>query len=443
MRPSKLSVIRYLLSVTGRRHLLFILSLFIVSFLFAACSLAEDITPPPGYVRAVARDTQPPQIVKGAVTGTLTNGTAGATMPVGQELVLRIFDNFAEQEPVATTLQPDGTFAFTDLDLPTGRTFIVTTRYNDVLYTSAVAEATADTSQYQLPVIIYEASTDPAVITISRLHIVFDFQPGVAQIGELITLSNSGDKTLTSSASDGSIVRLPLPSGYTELTFQDGELGNRYRQTADGFADTVPVAPGPDARQILLAYKLPYTDALTFSQSLPYPVTTLNLLVPDVGVTLTGPKLTDNGLSELQPGSGVFRAYTRADLKAGETLSFDLAGQPTLTPNPASATPNSTATTPSPTFNWRNLLIGFLALALVGSIVVYGWMGVHPKSPAQAVAHPARERREALLDLLARLDNDFEAGKISEPKYKAKRVKLKNEIHLLLTAENAQKAEKK
>jgi len=75
--------------------------------------------------------------------------------------------------------------------------------------------------------------------------------------------------------------------------------------------------------------------------------------------------------------------------------------------------------------------------------VVYWWGGVHEKSPAQAVAPPTRERREALLDLLAQLDNDFEAGRISEPKYKAKRVKLKNELRLLLTAENAKSAEKK
>jgi mono/diheme cytochrome c family protein len=390
-----------------------------------------------GYVRAFALDTQPPKIDKGTITGTLTNGTAGASLPTGQEMILRIFDNFTEKDPLTTTLQPDGTFTFTDLDLPTGRAFIVTTRYNNILYTSDVAEASADTTSYELPITIFETTTDPSVITIDRLHVVFDFQPGVVQVGELITISNSGDKTFASATTNGPAFTLPLPTGYTELTFQDGDLGDRYLQTTDGFVDTVPIAPGVDSRQILLSYKLPYTEALTFTQLMPYPVTALNLLVPDVGVTLTGANLTDEGVSEIQAGSGAFHTYSRADVKAGESLTFDLAGQPDLSAATTTTTTGSASTSaPSTTataFNWRNLLIGLLSLALVGSIVAYWWVGIKEKAEATATASASYSRREALLDLLAQLDSDFESGKISEPKYKAKREKLKAELKQVLS----------
>jgi hypothetical protein len=374
-----------------------------------------------GYVRAFALNAEAPKVEKGTIIGTLTNGTAGATVPANQEVTLRVFDNFQEQTPVTATVKPDGTFEFSGLDFPTGRAFIVTARYNDVLYTSEVAETLPDTFSYELPVTLYESTTDAAGLAIDRLHLVFDFQAGVVQVGELISISNSGDKTLISATSNGPTLSLALPTGYTELTFQDGALGDRYQQTTDGFADTLPIAPGPNARQILLSYKLPYTDTLAFSQPLPYPVAAINVLVPEVGVTANSAALTDEGVNSLQSGSA-FHTYTLANLPANTTLAFNLSGQPTLATT--STTPANSA--PASAINWRNILIGVLSLALVGSIGAYWWVG---RNEAQ---EPLPDQQSQLLSALAQLDDNFAAGKIDEAKYRAKREKLKAELKELL-----------
>jgi mono/diheme cytochrome c family protein len=380
------------------------------------------------YVRSLSLDTQPPVVEKGTITGKLSNGTSGSTVPANQEVSLRIFDNFQEQHPLTATVKADGTFAFDDLDLPEGRAFIVTTRYADVLYASEVAEVAADTKTYDLPITIYETTTDAASLTIDRLHIVFDFQGGAVQVGELVDISNNSAKAYVGAASGGPTLQLPLPAGYSELTFQDGQIGDRYQKTADGFADTLPIVPGADSRQILLSYKLPYTDSLTLSQVLPYSVGTLNFLVPDVGVTISGDNLADSGVSDVQGGR--FHTYTRAGLPANAPFAITLSGQPT-----AISSGSAPIATAGP--NWRNILIGILSLALVASIIAYWWTGQMEKTETvKAGGNPA----ETLLDAIARLDDEFEAGKLDEAKYQARREKLKAELRRVMEKETSGKS---
>jgi mono/diheme cytochrome c family protein len=399
---------------------------FLASLSLPNHSFVNQLTEPEqknvvGFVRSFALNAEAPKVEKGHITGLLTNGTPGGTVPAGQEVTLRVFDNFQEQTPLTTTAKPDGSFEFSGLDLPSGRAFIVTSRYNNVLYTSEVAQTAPDTFSFDLPVTLYESTTDPVGVAVDRLHLVFDFQPGVVQVGELISISNSSDKTFTSPAPNGPTLKLALPAGYSELTFQDGALGDRYQKTADGFADTLPIAPGPNARQILLSYKLPYTGALAFSQLLPYPVTAINVLVPDVGVTANSPALVDAGVSQLQ-GGGAFHTYTLADLPANSTLTFDLKGEPTVTSGTTTDTQVPSPSVPNSSINWRDILIGFLSLALAGSIGAYWWLGRN--QPNEILP----DQQSLLLSTLAQLDDDFAAGKIEAVKYRARREKLIAEL---------------
>ena len=61
-------------------------------------------------------------------------------------------------------------------------------------------------------------------------------------------------------------VRFSLPEGAANLEFQEGALGSRYVETADGFADTVPVRPGSETYQILFAFEMPYDRKLELVQ---------------------------------------------------------------------------------------------------------------------------------------------------------------------------------
>jgi hypothetical protein len=396
----------------------------------------QELTAAAEYVRAFSYDSKPPEIRKGTVTGALSNGTAGASPPADQPVVLHVFDNFNETDTITSTVKSDGTFEFTGIDLTPDRALIVSARYNDVLYTSDVGAVTPDQTDYQLPFTMFEPTTDSSVLSVERMHIVFEFStPGVLQVGELFVISNKSDKTFTAATPNGLTTTFPLPQGYTELGFQDGQLGDRYQQTADGFADTAPVRPGSGSRQILVSFKLPYTDSLTFTQKISYPSAAVNILLPDAGITLRGNGVTDDGVQDVQ-GSG-FHSYTISDIQAGGAIAFELQGKPSVATN----TTGGQASTPN-AFDMRSLLIGILSLALVASIVAYWWVqrGRSAAAPAKtgaankATRDPAA-RREALLREIAELDEGFEAGEYPEADYRKEREKLKAELRKLMGKE--------
>jgi mono/diheme cytochrome c family protein len=222
------------------------------------------------YVRTFSFNAVPPETVQGLVKGTLTNGTDPSAIPDGQEIELHLFDNFTEVD-VLTTTAIDGSFEFTGVDLPAGRAIIATTRYNDVLYTSDVTQVTGEEGSLELPILVYDSTTDDSAISLGRMHIVFDFTSSDAvQVGELLSVNNSGNTTLRPETESGPTLAFALPGGYTSLTFQDGAIGEGYLQTETGFADTQPIGPGVNARQILVSFKLPYTDALLYTDTAVY-----------------------------------------------------------------------------------------------------------------------------------------------------------------------------
>lgn len=379
------------------------------------------------FVRAFSFDAAPPEIAKGTVTGKLTNGTAGAAVPSGLEVTLHLFDNFQETGAVAAATGSDGAFEFSGVELLPDRALIVSAEHDGVTYASDVGVVTEGQTTFDLPLTVFEAASDPAALSIERMHVVFEFNEGYVQVGELFVIANNGDRAFAPAAPGGPTTAFPLPQGYSDLGFQDGSLGDRYLQTADGFADTAPVLPGSNSRQILVSFKLPYIDSLAFSQTLPYPSAAVNILLPDSGVALSGSGVTDEGTQDIQ-GSG-FRSYNVSAVEAGSVIAFELKGKPSFA---ASAAGGQLSTA----FDSRSLLIGGLSLALVASVIAYWWV---QRTPAPAAAAPkgraARDpaaRAEELLREIAELDEGFEAGEYPEADYRKEREKLKAELRRLM-----------
>jgi mono/diheme cytochrome c family protein len=188
-------------------------------------------------VRSFSFDTTALAVSSGTVTGTLTNGTPGASAPDGQAVVLHLFDNFQETDAITTTTQ-SGMFEFADVAFPPGRALILSVDYGGVIYVSDVASPVAGQTTYDLPVQVFESTSDPSAIGVDRMHIILEFQADRVQVAELFILGNNGDATFAAAAPDAPTVSFALPAGYGDLAFQDGAIGDRYRQTADGFADT-------------------------------------------------------------------------------------------------------------------------------------------------------------------------------------------------------------
>ena len=371
------------------------------------------------YARSLSFDVLPvPQVDTGTVSGKINNGTPNGKIPTEQPVVLNIFDNFKPTESITVTAKTDGAFIFNDVRLKDGRAFILSANYNGVLYLSDIGNVSSGKTVYDMPIQIYEVTNDPGAMQIERLHIVFEFDNGNASVGELYIINNLGDRAYAAAKLGEATLNFSLPSGYKNLRFEDGDLGERYKQTADGFADTQAVQPGAGSSQIVTQYTLPYTDRLTFSQKVFYTTNNLSILVPDVGVTLSGGGFTDRGVREIEGTK--FRAYISNGAKAGDVITFDLKGAPTLNPN---------ATDPT------NAILGGLALGLALAIVaLYYWntKNVHTPQTATVNMKNISERRDDLIAAIAALDDGFENGQYPEDKYKRERKKLKAELRKIM-----------
>jgi hypothetical protein len=72
---------------------------------------------------------------------------------------------------------------------------------------------------------------------------------------------------------------------------------------------------------------------------------------------------------------------------------------------------------------------------VVGAVGVIIWQRSQKKQPAVAPARSLAIQKEALIDQIAALDDEFAEGKIDEVNYKAKRAKLKDKLIKLMEEE--------
>jgi mono/diheme cytochrome c family protein len=357
------------------------------------------------YVRSLGYQSQPTATSNGRVTvqGKVTNGTAGASVPVALPVVLHVFDNVAETKTYTTTLNR-GVYTFADLPLQPQQSLAVTTNYAEVRYLSQIIQIKGTETQVNLPLQIFETTTDPGAIRVATWHVFFQVkQAGRVQVGELLNFSNEGDRTFIAPQPGEATVEIPLPPGATNLQFDDGALGERYLATAQGFAHTASVRPGVQALSVLFSFDLPLAGRLNFTQTARYPVEAVNVLAPNGVLEVTSQQLAGPQTQNVEDAT--YLIYTAAALPAGDDLALTL----------APANPNT---------NLPRLALGGLALFAV--IALGGWwFGLRKKSKATAPASTAR--REELIQALAQLDERLAGGALSEADHHTQRAKLKAE----------------
>jgi hypothetical protein len=352
------------------------------------------------------------------IRGQVANGTPGAGLSGSLDVTLHGFDSDKEVVTETATTASDGSFVFENLELVTGRIFGLTTIYQGVTYYSQGTHLTAEQSDVNLPVTVYEISSDPSQITIDRLHIVFDFpSPGLMRVVELWVMSNNGDHTFA--AADGSgLLAVTLPAGASNLGFDTGTLGTDYAATEGGFIDKEPVRPGSGSSQLIFGFDMPYDRKLTFEQPIAYPVSAVVALMPDNGPNVGGNGVQDLGLAQISGTS--LHNYSLGPLAAGSTLTLSIAGQGSPVGGSTSAL--------SPT----NLAIGLgvLGIALVATGLWWyrpgGLKGAGQSRPSPAGAASQEEVAQDLVRAIADLDDAFEAGQIDEALYRKRRQELKD-----------------
>jgi mono/diheme cytochrome c family protein len=361
------------------------------------------------YVHSLGYQSQSTVPANGLVTvqGRVTNGTAGASVPVTLPVVLHVFEDITETKTYTTTLS-HGVYTFADLPLQPQQSLAVTTNYADVRYLSQIIQIKGTEQQVNLPLQIFETTTDPGAIRIETWHIFFQAeQSGTVQVGEVINFSNTGDRTFTAPKPGEATVEIPLPSGATGLQFDDGALGEHYLATAQGFAHTASVRPGAQSLSVFFYFDLPSAGQLDFTQTTHYPVEAVNVLAPNGRLEVKSGQLAGPQTQKVE--GATYLIYTDSTIPAGGNLAL------TLTP----ANPNA---------NLPRLALGGFALIAVVVLGV-GWFKLR-KTNAMVLASTAR--REELIRAIAQLDERLLTGTLSDADHRAQRAKLKAEALRLM-----------
>jgi mono/diheme cytochrome c family protein len=366
-------------------------------------------------------------VFSGSIAGSVINASGGE-VPAGLEVTLRGFDQMLQVITQTTTLQPDGSFTFDGVEMPAGRAFMTTVDFQDTIYGSDIAVAEGDNQALQLPISIYETTTDASVLKADRLHIFFEFGEGnTVRVIQLYILSNPSNKTLVPPGEGEPTVSFELPEGAANLEFQDGTLGERFIKTEKGFGDTIPIRPGLGNYELLYAFEMPYERKLELVQPLSLPVDAVVVMVPDSGIKVKGDALVDTGTRDVQGAQ--YRLFNGGSLSAGSDLRLTLSGRPT------SGAPQLTAATNT------NLAIG---LGVFGIALVIAGVFLYRRSRiSQETIEPVEEDGEAayiepnggsaesLMDAIIALDDLYQAGELPEAAYLERRAILKQRLREL------------
>lgn len=383
------------------------------------------------------------EVTGGRVSGTITSGAGGA-LPSGLKVVLHGFDHggdgsFSESLTLEAEVRADGSYVFENVEMPDGRAYYVSLDYSGIEYSSEAVFVENGQTSFDLPIEVYETTSDSSLLEIGQAHILLDFStPAKITVIHFLVMDNPSDKTIIAPAEGEPVVTFNLPQGFENLQFEDGEMGGRFLPAEQGFGDTMSVVPGAGQYQLVYAYELPYTapSGITaifgggqteMSIPLTLPARSVTVLVPE-GVTAAGEGFTDSGPQSMGNGAN-FQMYRAGSLPAGKTLDFTVSGSP-----------KSAATVSESANSTQNIVIGVGALGIV-LIAVGGYMFWRDRrrSEDEELVEDVEESEEdepemsedEILDAIVALDDQFKAANITEAAYRERRAELKAQLKQL------------
>ena len=373
---------------------------------FAPSSASTATTPSTPSAPAAPGTTDPVPAGEGiTVQGYLLNGTNGESVPGNLPITFYVFPGGTGQNAITQSLQTDaqGRFVVTTTQAAPGDLIAATTEYKQLNFFSSLEDYAP---QVTVPITVYESTMDSSNVAIETLHIVA--VPGAAglEVSEIYVLSNSGDRIVAGFGQP--VMRLGLPTAATQVMPDTNMPPDVLVQTDGGldYYDAIPV--GDNGGQIVFQYVIP-NGPYKLDRPLFQNVSSINLLVQGdaAQLSVTGGQLTAAGTQDMQ--GTTYQQFRASNLTAGQTLTLTLAGA-------------------GGAFDWR--ILAGIGLVIVGVVGLFVWQ--RGRGQGAVVAASGEAQRDALIDQIAALDDDFAVGAIDEVNYRAKRAKLKERLLKLM-----------
>jgi hypothetical protein len=359
-------------------------------------------------------------VIDGTVT--IASGTA---LPDGTIATLLVYNTTSGQvtQTLKTTILPDGKYEFTNIPADTTTVYLVTVDYSGVTYNSVPVQFDGTLFLFDMPITVYDTTSDLNALTITQTHLQFDFSTaGQVQVMALYVISNPGANTVIVPSDGTSVPFIQIPEGAASVQYQLAQSSSPLMSATNGFA----LLPGADKQYGIIAiFTLPYTNRLVFTQSFNLPVSSATIIVPE-GVRVRSDQLTDAG-TQASTGTTVttFHLYQASSLASGSTLTLTISGMP-----------GDKAGFVLDQRTWLMIGVGALGLILIGlGIFLFlrdrklrkleeEFEGDDEEGDEDALG----DDRESIMDAIIALDDQFKAGDISKEAYEKRRGELKDRL---------------
>jgi mono/diheme cytochrome c family protein len=388
-------------------------------------------------------------IPAGVVMGVLSNGTTGEMLGEAEVELQGFTPEFEQTVTLTTTTDANGNFRFDVTDVPPDLIFIAGSSFDGLNFSSGANQLDRNNPTLDMPVTVYDKTSDGAGVNVAQLHVVFEFAEERVTVNQLYVVNNAANAVFVGPSGDPAdgVFEVAVPEGAENLEFQRsfGSMqnflpANDFVQTARGWADPLPLRPGDTASTLLVRYDLPFSDGMRIAHPIFYETATTTIILPDAGVSVTNTPWVEQPAQEFGQGQ-TFRNYSGPGVPAGETISMVLEGRPNVvTDASGAAVVNRDQTT--------ELLIGggALLLAAVSGVFLWRyWQGRHEEDEEEwaeavetTVALPsgaAPAGSDDLLRTIAALDDAHDAGQIDDAAYQAQRAELKRQLAAMWKAE--------
>ncbi|MGC8878616.1 MAG: hypothetical protein ACP5R2_05285 [Anaerolineae bacterium] len=347
-----------------------------------------------------------------------------------------------EHSSLSTPTDMEGHFRFEGLDTDVHSLYRAEVEYQGVTFHSNFVNFEPGSTQVSITLNVYETTNVPETIHIKRFHfIILMRERGALSVLELYQFGNEGDRAFVGTTDNRGMretVRMALPAGVRDLTLQSGTPGVDFIVKPDELVATAPLLPGEETYDVAFVYLVPYsTSSIVLDRRLYYDTTAVNGLLMDVGAEMRSDLLRFVGERTAQGQN--FLQFVGEDLRAGQLLGITLNHLDQIRLLDASAeTPHGdvepSAETPQRIEHslvlWAMLGLGGLMIAL--SMTYPAWQA--RRVSLRTVQLQARTKeseemeRNRLLLTLARLDEAYQAGQLSESVYRRARAHRKAEL---------------
>ncbi len=357
-------------------------------------------------------------VVSGTITGKITNGTRGYSVPNRFAIRLTRYTHEGEdsQFEMETSVQSNGEFIFRNVPDTLQMTYVPVVVYKGVKYKGTAVTLTRKVKQGSSTLTIYEPTHSDSLLQVVYHHILIKPGKGKALFQEILVIENMGDRALigSDSAQNGGLHSLffPLPPGATEVSLDKGLMSCCVKITSDGLYDTMEFLPG--RKEFVFSYRIDTPEkTLNLTRTIALPTRLIDIIPIIPAVQVKGSGFNPAPLE----GTQLIR-YSRSDIPKSEKITLSIVGLPG---KPVQA---------------RYWFLGGMALLLLaagGYVILKSRRTLAPQKAHPEMETDAKRNQnpEALIREIALLDEAFEANEIEEKEYRIRREELKERLQYM------------